>query len=314
VSGYIHTHVAVGASAAAGTFAPAADSEIQPYNKREVGLLLGHHAGITALAGTASGHTTYDVQIVQEPAYIFGDAVDADHAARPIVSQLDGVVATGMGNDETPFSPAGKLLPRDADMVAYANGPGSDAAVILSHVLYGTPLFADQVIGKRFYHLLEDALDCSGTAEEEFEDSPISNFDPKKLYALLGGGGLNEGTDIGHYITCSAPSFGGVKPKFLFADGHKLTRVYDPVSMRQMVFAVFSGAESLTVTFTGCATQKPGAILELVEIGNVDALSQEGNTETGVLAPDMSGGGFGSQGFIQGGSNVGEMNAFPGMV
>lgn len=249
-------------------------------------MLLGHHASITALATAAGGKTCFGVQITQEPAYIFGQTVAAADAPTPITNQLDGVVATGV-EAEAKFWPAGKMVPRDADMVVYAGGPGSDAAVVLSHILYGNAIYVDQLQGKRFMRLLEDASDCSGTAKEELEQSPINTFDPQKMYALIGIGGVTEDA-VAHYISCECPSFDGLVPKGLFANGMSISRIYHPQNMRQLAWGIFSGAESLTVSFTGSATQKPGAILEFIELGNYYAVVP---SPSGTPRPITPGGG-----------------------
>lgn len=296
--GCIHSHYATGASNAALTFSPTADAEIQPYLGADSALLLESSTAISALATAAAGKTCVGTQIVQEPSYVFGQTVTAVDAPIPIAEQCDGLVATGIGSMYVQNAVINKQIPRDADMVVYAGGPGSDAVHHLIHALYGNAIYVDQLIGKRFFRMLEDANDCSGTAKEEFEQSPIVNLDPQRFYALLALGGVTEDAAAG-IVTVEAPSFSGIAPKGLFASGYKLTRVFDPRNGRQLVFGIFSGAESVTVSFTGSATQKAGAILEIMELDNPFAIPPAGPRSgrmggVGNTGPAVGGGLFSS--------------------
>lgn len=277
--GSIHTHMFAGASAAALTAVPAADAEIQPYYNAPEALFLGQQAGIEARAAMAG---IYGVQIIQEPAYIFGETIAVADAPYSVEDSIDAMPAEGFIGDYSRMAPVNKIVPRDADMQAYMDGPGTDNDVILAHLLYGPPLYVDQLPGKYFRRLLEDANDCAAQTWEEFEQSPVNDLDPSKLYALVGIGGIGEAAPLqGVRVTC--PSFNGLAPKGL--GGNKPNWVYDPRNGRRLAFGIFSGAESLTVEQYGSAG-KHAAILEFIEINNTGAVSPVGSVN---IAP---GGGF----------------------
>lgn len=287
--GSIHSHFFRGASAAALVANPTADSEIQPYFGAMEGLLLSIQAAISALAQAVGAHSTFGLQIVQEPAYVFGQTVAVADAPYPIVDTNNDYVITGGFPSETEHILQNKIVPRDADMIAFADGPGSDDADILAHILYGAPLYVDQMKGKRMARYLEDANDAAADAWEELEQSPINTLDPQKLYALIGLGGVHEDEPL-ECVRISCPSFGGCVPKALNAMPTKLTRWYDSRNGRQLAAGIFSGAESLTVeVWNGGTPQKPGAIIELIELNNEYALSQGGKVIGGGGIPSSGG-------------------------
>lgn len=285
-TGSIHTHFARGASAAALTFNPTADSEIQPYYGAGEALMLQQNAAVSALAIAVGAKTTYGVQVVQEPSYIFGQTVAVADAPYPVTNAnaAAAAVVTGIGPNYVDAFDVGKVVPRDADMVVYLDGPGTDDGDVLIHMLYGPPLYCDQLPGKRFARFLEDATDAGTDSWEELEQSPINTFDPQKLYALIGLGAVIEDQPA-EAVRVTCPSFNGLVPKGLAAQGMILTKVHHPYNGRRMAFGIFSGAESLTVeVFNGGAAQKPGAILEFIELDNPYAVNQTGNVQ---IAPSV---------------------------
>lgn len=279
MTGSIHSHFFRGASNAALTANPTADSEIQPYYGVQEALMLSIQSCIGGAAVATGQKTTFNVQVIQEPAYIFGQTISAEDAPYFANGMNGDLGADTAWPSEAGWYPVNKIIPRDADLAAYHDGPGSDDADIVAHILYGPPLYVDQLRGKFFARLLEDATDAATDAWHEFEQSPINTFDPTKYYALVGLG-LSQEDEPLEAVRVSCPSFDGLVPKALHMSPQQITRWYHPATRRQMAAGIFSGAESLTVEmWNGGTAQKPAAILEFIELDNEYALNMQGSKQ-----------------------------------
>lgn len=279
LTGSIHSHFFRGASAAALTANPTADSEIQPYLGAQEARILAIKASLGAIRAAAGSKGTFGLQVVQEPSYVFGQTVAVADAPYPVTEVNGDILATFAHGPYYDGVPVNKVIPRDADLVAYVDGPGSDDADLLADILYGNPIYVDELRGKFFARLLEDGTDAATDAWEELEQSPVSTLDPAKRYALIGIGGMQEDEPL-EAIRVSCPSFDGMVPKGLHCIPGKINRVLDPRNGRRLAYGIFSGAESLTVeVFNGGTAQKPSAVLEFIELDNEYALNQTGNVQ-----------------------------------
>ncbi len=253
-SGFIHSHVAKGATGAALSFLPTPDSEVQPYNSAIRGLLLDllGNVSIVTLA------TFMQLSITQEAAY-------ADIHAK-ITMQNDGVVATGDPAEQI-GKPVGKWVGQDMDFTMTPDGPGSDTVAQLLNVLYGQKVYWPE--GKHIYYKVTGTGDDS-TAFVNFAGGVINDLDPQRFYGLAGACPIVQ-DQAGIAIKFTCPSFGGLLPGVLYGNGGV---PYDWVDEKgePILAGIFRGNETLTLQSASHVAQTPDCLVHLIEIGNIEAV------------------------------------------
>lgn len=267
MAGFIHTHWAMGATGAALTFVPAADSEIQPYFDVDMAKVLTVQGNVSALTLAVFGELTF----LQEAAYA------NIHFA--INNQNDGVVATGEPNEQA-HTPVGRLAVPDMDMTATPDGPGSDTAAVAIHVAYKTP--PAWPAGKMIVVKVTGTGDDS-TAWTAFAGGVIQNLDPKKVYALVGlCPRIQDQAGVGIRVTC--PSLEGLKPGCMYANGGTPSFWKDEFG-NKVVAGTIPGNQTITLESLSHVAQAPDCLVYLIEMGNQYVSPPQGN----IVKPTGSG-------------------------
>jgi hypothetical protein len=264
MAGFIHTHFFKGATGAALTALPSADSEIQPYLGSMKARLLTAQANVSATTLA----TIAEVSISQESSYA--------NVQFKITQQNDAQIATGEASEQ-PHCVLNKIVARDMDLSCTPGGPGSDTCAEAIHADYGGAPGVPE--GKSIDYLVTGTGDDS-TTFTAFAGGTISDLDPQKMYGLRGLTPIIQ-DQAGIGIRCDCPSFNGLRPGMLFAGGGIPSYWKSPRFGTPVLAGIFSGAETLTLESASHVAQTPDCIVHLVEIGNIEAAPMGGVTQGG---------------------------------
>jgi len=286
--GCIHSHTAYGATNAALTWTPAADAEIQPYKGQAIAKALSFTANVSAVTLA----TRAQLSIAQEAAYA--------GIYSKVTQQNDGVVATGDPPSQ-PHTMIGKVLLRDMDMTSTPDGPGSDTSAIMVHMRYGRNIKVKSVVGKRIQRKITGTGDDAATGFTAFAGGSLNDLNPSREYGIISMTPIIQ-DQAGIGVKISAPSLEGLEPGVLYAGGGVRGCWLDEDG-DEILAGIVTGSETITLKSMSHSAQTPVVLLELIEIGVVEA------APTGVTPGVPGGGGIsfrqpgngGIQGFIGGG-------------
>jgi hypothetical protein len=268
--GMIHTHFAKGATGAALTFTPAADSEIQNYFDVNEAYILTAQGNVSTLTLAVFG----ELSITQEASYANDEW--------KITVQNDAIVATGDPPEQHHCAIGKRVIP-DMDLTSTPGGPGSDTSGLAVHVLYGDALYLDTIAGKDISYKVTGTGDDS-TSFTAFAGGTISDLDPEKFYAIYGLTPILE-DQAGVGIHLDSPSLQGLNPGMLYANGGVPSYWKDPAG-RRLVAGIVSGRETITLYSCSHVAQTPDCLVHMREIGNIDASPRGGSR----IAPTGTGG------------------------